>query len=85
MNKHFCAVFSIVDFGKSQTVADMYNAAKVPVCMATHGQGMADSSIFEYLGFGENKKSIMISIMSVERANYLFSLAEEKLNISKRN
>ena len=55
MNKHFCAVFSIVDFSKSQTVADMYNAAKVPVCMATHGQGMADSSIFEYLGFGENK------------------------------
>jgi nitrogen regulatory protein PII len=44
---------------------------------------MADSSIFEYLGFGENKKSIMIGVMSVERANYIFSLAEEKLNLSK--
>lgn len=83
MNNRMRAVFSIVDYSKGEELAEIYKSAKTPLCIATHGLGMADSSIFEYLGFGENKKSIMISLMSHERANYVFMLAEEKMNISK--
>ena len=83
MNNRICAVFSIVDYSKSEDMFDVFNAAKAPISISTHGQGCADSSVFEYLGFGENKKSITISIVSVERANYIFELAEERLGISK--
>ena len=83
MSNRICAVFSIVDYSKSGEMAQVYSAAKAPVSVSTHGQGAADSSVFEYLGFGENKKSITISLMSSERANYLFELAEEKMSISK--
>ena len=83
MSNRICAVFSIVDYSKSDEMANVYSIAKTPVSISTHGQGCADSSVFEYLGFGENKKSITISLMSAERANYLFELAEEKMSISK--
>lgn len=83
MSNRMCAVFSIVDYSKSDEMATVYNTAKAPITISTHGQGCADSSAFEYLGFGENKKSITISLMSSERANYLFELAEERMNISK--
>jgi len=83
MTNKVYAVFSIVDFSKSEELVEIYNAAKAPVFVATHGLGMADSSWREYLGLSENKKSIMISLMSCERANYIFSLVEEKINISK--
>ena len=61
----------------------LYHLAKLPVVFSTHGHGCADTSIFEYLGFGENKKSIAISILSDERAKYLFTIAEERLSISR--
>ena len=78
-----CALFSIVDYSRGQELSSIYSAAKIPVGFSTHGYGCADSSIFEYLGFGENKKSIMVSLVSSERANYIFSLVEEKMNVSK--
>ncbi|MBR2387533.1 MAG: P-II family nitrogen regulator [Clostridia bacterium] len=83
MSNRICALFSIVDYSKSEELAHVFNSAKAPISVSTHGFGCADSSMFEYLGFGENKKSIMISIISSERANYIFDLAEEKINISK--
>ena len=76
-------LFSIVDYSKGEEMMSLYKDAKLPLFFATHGYGCADTTIFEYLGFGENKKSIMISLVSSERANYIFSLAEEKMNISK--
>ena len=83
MNSRMCVLFSIVDFAKSAELEEVYASAKAPISIATHGFGMADSSWREYLGLSENKKSIMISVMSNERANYILSLAEEKMNISK--
>ena len=83
MSNRMCAVFSIVDYGQSDELANVFSIAKAPISISTHGQGSADSSVFEYLGFGENKKIITISLMTSERANYLFDLAEEKMSISK--
>ena len=83
MSNRMCAVFSIVDYSQSDELANVFSIAKAPISISTHGQGSADSSVFEYLGFGENKKNITISLMTSERANYLFDLAEEKMSISK--
>ena len=76
-------LFSIVDYSRGEELLSLYNAAKLPVVFSTHGYGCADTSIFEYLGFGENKKHVAICALSDERAKYIFSLAEEKLNISR--
>lgn len=75
-------LFSIVDYSKGEDLLSLYRSAKLPVIFSTHGHGCADTSIFEYLGFGENKKSVAICALSDERAKYIFSLAEEKFNIS---
>ena len=83
MSNRICALFSIVDYSKADDLIEIYNFAKAPISVSTHGFGCADTSMLEYLGFGENKKSIMISILSSERVNYIFDLAEEKMNISK--
>lgn len=76
-------LFSIVDYSRGEEILSLYKNAKLPVVFSTHGHGCADTSIFEYLGFGENKKSVTICALSDERAKYFFSLAEEKLNISR--
>ena len=83
MSNRIYALFSIVDYSKGDELLQLYSYAKIPVGVSTHGFGCADKSMLEYLGFGENKKSIIISILSSERANYLFDLAEEKMNVSK--
>lgn len=77
------AVFSVVDYSKSAEIGEIYKEKKVPVWLSTHGFGMADSSVLELLGFGENKKSIMISLLSRERADEIFSVLEQKMQISK--
>ena len=76
-------LFSIVDYSKGEEMMSLYKDAKLPLFFATHGYGCADTTIFEYLGFGENKKSIAICALSDERAKYIFSLAEERFNISR--
>ena len=60
MSNRICAVFSIVDYSKAEEIAQIYSLAKTPLSVSTHGFGCADKSMLEYLGFGENKKSIMI-------------------------
>ena len=83
MNKQMRAVFSIVDYSKGDMIAEIYKKENVPVFFSTHGNGSADSSILELLGFGENKKSVMLSILDIARSERIFAAVEEKMNISK--
>ncbi len=77
------AVFTIVDYSKADDIAAIYKKEHIPICLSTHGNGIADSSILELLGFGENKKSIMITLLSTERASYIFDVISEKMDIRK--
>lgn len=77
------AVFSIVDHSKGAEISEIYDDENLPFRISTHGEGMADSSVLELLGFGENKKNITICLLSSERARHIFSVAEKKMNISK--
>ena len=83
MSKKMRAVFSIVDYSKGDLIADIYKKQNVPVFFATHGNGAAPSAMLELLGFGENKKSIMISVLDVPQSERIFAAVEEKMNISK--
>ena len=83
MNKQMRAVFSIVDYSKGEMIADVYKKEKIPVFFSTHGNGSADSAMLELLGFGENKKSIMLSVLNQQRSEKIFTAVEEKMHISK--
>lgn len=77
------AVFTIVDYSRGAQISDIYKEEKVPIRLVTHGHGAADSDMLDYLGFGENKKSVMISLLTPERADRIISVAEEKMQLSK--
>lgn len=77
------AVFTIVDYSKGEMIAEIYKKENVPVFVSTHGNGSADSSILELLGFGENKKSVMISLLDLEHSRRVFEAVDEKMNIKK--
>lgn len=83
MSKQMRAVFSIVDYSKGDMIAEVYKKERVPVFFSTHGNGSADSSMLELLGFGENKKSVMVSVLEKTASNRIFAAVEEKMNISK--
>lgn len=83
MHNQMRAVFTIVDYGSGEDIAEIYKNEKVPIRLVMHGHGAADSAILDYLGFSENKKSVMISLLTEERADYIISVAEEKMHLSK--
>ncbi len=83
MSKKMRAIFSIVDYSKADRIAEIYKKENVPVFFSTHGNGSADSAMLELLGFGENKKSVMLSILDIPRSERIFAAVEEKMNISK--
>lgn len=83
MLNSICAVFSVVDSEKAKEIAAIYKEEKFPMGISTHGFGMADSSVLELLGFGENKKNITVSLLSRARAHELFEALEKSLQITK--
>lgn len=83
MNKQMRAVFTIVDYSRGAQISEIFKEEKVPIRLVTHGHGAADSDMLDYLGFGENKKSVMISLLTPERADSIISVAEKKMQLSK--
>lgn len=83
MSKQMRAVFTIVDYSRGEQIADIYKNEHIPLRLVTHGHGMVDSNTLDYLGFGENKKSIMISLLSAERTKYIFSVLSETMDLRK--
>jgi len=83
VSKQMCAVISVVDHSKGDTIAEIYKRAQVPVCFSIHGYGAADSAILDILGFGENKKNVSLSLMAPEQVQTVFTAVDEKMHISK--
>lgn len=83
MSKQMRAVFTIVDYSRGEQIADIYKNEHIPLRLVTHGHGMVDSNTLDYLGFGENKKSIMISLLSAARTKYIFSVLSETMDLRK--
>lgn len=83
VSKQMCAVISVVDHSKGDTIAEIYKQEQVPVCFSIHGSGAADSAILDILGFGENKKSITISLLAPGRVQEVFAAVDAQMHISK--
>jgi len=83
MNKQMRAVFTVVDYTRGEQISDIYIHEHIPIRITTHGHGMVDSKTLDYLGFGENKKSIMISLLSAERTKHIFSVLNETMDLRK--
>lgn len=83
MSKQLHAVFTIVDYSKGSKIAEVYKKEHVPISFATHGNGAADSSILELLGFGENKKSVLLSVLDTASSERLFRALDERMHMSK--
>ena len=83
MKEKLCAVFTIVDYSKGQDMAALCKEIKLPVRFTAHGHGTADSSMLELLGFGENRKSMTITLLSENDAPTFFSAVEQKMHISE--
>lgn len=83
MSKQMRAVFTLIDYSLNEQLSDIYKKAQMPLSFVTHGYGMADSSILEYLGFGENKKLVSISLLTRERTQYLFSTLASDMQLDQ--
>ena len=76
-------VFTIIDYSRHEQLATLYKKANIPLSLVTHGHGMADSIILDYLGFGENKKLVAISILTADRTRYLFTTLAQHMHLDK--
>ena len=83
MSKQMCAVISVVDHSKGDIITELYKQEQVPVCFSIHGYGAADSAVLDVLGFGENKKSVALSLIAAEQVDRVFAAVDHKLHIGK--
>lgn len=77
------AVFIIVDYSLGSKLETVLKKEHVHFKLVTHGFGSADSSLLEYLGLGENKKSVFISLLRSESVNQLYKILEKDMNLSR--
>ena len=83
MNNIMKAVFTIVDYGLHEQLTHIYKEADIPLTFISHGYGIADANILDYLGFGENKKIVVLNILTEERIRQLFTTLASQMNLDK--
>ncbi|MCH4210155.1 MAG: P-II family nitrogen regulator [Bacilli bacterium] len=54
---------AVVPNGQSEYIVDLLNENQAAVCFVSHGKGTAPSSFYEVMGWGENKKQIIFSLI----------------------
>ena len=76
-------MISITDYSVANSFIDLYQNNNLPVSLITHGKGAATSEIFDILGFGESKKTIILSVLSERKSKHVFKLLNSKMNLNK--
>lgn len=77
------AVFIIVDYSLSTKLETVLKKENVHFKLVTHGFGSADSTLLEFLGLGENKKAVFISLLKREKIKPLYKMLEKEMNLSR--
>jgi nitrogen regulatory protein PII len=77
------ALITVVDYSLGQTVAELFQKNELPITMLTHGHGAANEEIYDILGFGEPKKAVIISVLTVSMAHHIFQVLRTKINLNK--
>lgn len=76
-------IISIIDYERTNKVCELYTENGVPLHLITHGHGSAASDILDYLGIGETKKGVIISVSTKNVAKCIFNELLSKMNFDK--
>lgn len=75
------AAFIIADDSRADAVSDVFTREGIPLHLILHGYGTADSALLNYLGFGEHKKCVALSVLPTRGAARLLTAAEQILKL----
>ena len=76
-------LMTVVDYGLSHTITELYQSLNFPINMLTHGHGAANSEIYEILGFGESKKIVIISVVTQSMVGDIWKIFQSEMNFNK--
>ena len=76
-------ILTIVDRKKGKRVVNLLETCGCYHHQIFLGKGTAPQEIFEYLGFGEIEKDIVLSIATVDRAPILLKLLQEEMDFDQ--
>jgi len=66
-------LITIVDSSLGKHLKEFYKRNKIPLYLYSHGYGSADSEIYDLLGFGNPKKTIVLSIQSANMTRWILN------------
>ncbi len=81
--KNLKALITIIDYEYEQELLKLFNEHHIPFNLITHGQGTASSDILDYLGLGDTKKFVIISIIPDYKTAKILDLLQNKMHFSK--
>jgi len=77
------AIVSIVDYGYVKKISRLYLENGLPLHLITHGHGSATSDILDYLGIGETKKGVIVSVATTKTARCILNKINSELSLCK--
>ncbi len=76
-------VVSIIDYELINKISELYLQNGLPLHIVTHGHGSATSEILDYLGIGETRKAVIVSLSTENSAKKVFGALISKMNFNK--
>lgn len=76
-------MITIVDSSLEHKLSDYFKKLHPPIHFLTHGIGMAQSEVYEILGFGSPKKAISISVQPRPLSNQILNTLHNKIEFNK--
>lgn len=77
-------LFTIVDYSLGEEVTEIYKKHRLPLHVLTHGHGSVSSELLDYLGLGEQKKIIIISIIPESKIKDIFDVLIKQMHFNKQ-
>lgn len=75
-------LFTIIDYKQEPELLKLYNEQHIPFHLIFHGQGTASSQILDYLGLGDTKKFVVISIIPDYKISVILDILQSKLHFN---
>ncbi|NLY90957.1 MAG: hypothetical protein GX081_05055 [Firmicutes bacterium] len=77
------ALITIVDSDLGNLLKSFYKRNQIPLYLQSHGYGSAESEIYELLGFGNPKKTIVLSILSAQMTRRVLNQLREEIEFHR--
>ena len=76
-------LFTIVNRGHGEKIAEKYTKAGVTLNLLTFGKGTANSKILDYFGLGETEKDVLISTMPLSLSKIILEKLRTETDMHK--